>query len=199
MGQPAFDATLEVLKQAKINHRDIRRIVVATSKRSALGGARHPDTTVAAKASIPFIVSMALVRADELAGDPHIVRTLIPSILKDPHIHRLCDLVEVTVDDEIDYNMEKAWPMKFEARVKVTIADGREIVGYRDIWAHTSTMKYEDVAKKFDDIADGILPRENRSAIIDMVADIDQLKNIADLTKLCAVDSAVAIGTLGTH
>jgi 2-methylcitrate dehydratase PrpD len=183
MGQPSFDATRAVWENDVVDHRDICRVVVHTSRRAVLGGRREPVSTVAAKASIPFVVAVSLVHQDAIREDPHFIRTLVPALLNDPDVLRISNLVDVQVDPQIEHEFEVSWPMKFAARVEVEMADGRRLEAYEDIWPRSSTLSYADVRAKFLDVTKGLLSPESGGRIADAVEqlqDADSIRPIMD-------------------
>src|SRR3546814_2880264 len=80
---------------------------------------------------------------------------LEPTLLTDGDVRSLSDKVRLEVDPEFDHNMETAWPMKFEARVTITLRGGQQLIGYHDTWPETSTMNYDQVADKFLAVCEG--------------------------------------------
>lgn len=181
MGQPTLVAIRQMSAQSAIEPAEVSHVLVETSRRSVLGSRHHPQSIVAAKSSIPFIVATALVHQDRLPSDPHFVRTLTADTLTDREIERLTALVEVRVDEEIDYAFEAEWPLKFASRVTIEFAEGRRRTEYVDIWPRTSTFNDADVAAKFKDICHGLLADSEIDEISAACAVLETLPDVRGL------------------
>jgi 2-methylcitrate dehydratase PrpD len=184
MAQPVFDATLDLLTHDTVEPRDIESIVVETTKRSALSKHDYPRSSLSAKSNLPFVVALVLTRYQHVLRDPHLVRTITPEVIGDPEMRRLAGLVTVQVDDTMETNFEESWPMKFEARVKVRTADGRTVVGYADIWPRTSSLTFDDIADKFENVTSELLPVSLQNEIVDFVRNTESVDDLGQLGRL---------------
>lgn len=184
MGQPVFDAALALARDDGVDHREVAGIQVETSGRGALGGMRRPGTTVAAKASIPFMVAFTLVHPELFTADPHVIRSVTPDSLRDESVLRLSDIVEVRRDAKMDREFEEDWPLKFAARVTVTLRGGETRTRYVDIWPRTSSFSYDDVAAKFTNVVSGVVDDQTAEQVVDEVARLDKVADVGQVVRL---------------
>lgn len=185
MGQPVIDAAEQLANENHLDADEIETVLVESSNRVVLGGARAPDTIVGAKASVPYLAAVALVRPGALATDPHLTRTLTADFLRDEAVKRVAGLVELRVDPVIDREFEVDWPMKFAARVTVTTKDGRTLSQYADVWPRSSKMTYDEVAAKFRDVTSGgILKPDNVEKIVESVRHLEQVADVSEIVSL---------------
>jgi 2-methylcitrate dehydratase PrpD len=184
MGQPVLDAVEQLVRKNQVDPGDITGVVVESTGRMTLGGARSPQTIVAAKASVPYLAAFGLVYQDALSADPHLIRSLTADVLKDDRVSRLAELIEMRVDPQIDRDFEVSWPMKFAARVTVETKDGRRIEEYADVWPYSSNMTFDQVAAKFTDVVSGLLDADNARRIVDAVRDLELVDDISDIMRL---------------
>lgn len=182
--------TLGALRQVHTEHPDldpdtVEDVLVESSGRIELGRIDHPENVVSARGSLPFLAASVLRHREEFLADRYFLDFIRPPLLTDPDVRALASRVRLAVDPEFDHNMETAWPMRFEARVTVTAA-GRRLVGYHDTWPETSTMSYPDVAEKFLALAEKRLGAARAAEVVDAVAGLDALDDVAELTALLA-------------
>src|SRR3546814_16917473 len=98
---------------------------------------------------------------------------LEPTLLTDGDVRSLSDKVRLEVDPEFDHNMETAWPMKFEARVTITLRGGQQLIGYHDTWPETSTMNYDQVADNFLAVGEGPLGAHAPAPVADTAPSLE--------------------------
>lgn len=163
----------------------VEEILIESSGRIELGRIDYPANVVSARGSLPFLAAAILLHRERFLGDRYFLDFITPELLADPEIRALAAKVKLAVDPEFDHNMETAWPMKFEARVTVT-AGGERHVGYHDTWPETSTMSYVDVADKFRALGAKRFGPAQLDEIVDAVAGLDALSDVAELTALLA-------------
>jgi 2-methylcitrate dehydratase PrpD len=202
MCQPTTFALYDLLLEQEVPVDQIDDIYVESSKRIYYSQIYEPDTLVAGRASIPFLVSAALINQKEFTDDYYCVDFLrearAEELLRDPAVRALQRKVRLGVDPEFDFNLEHAKPsddtshyIKFEARVTITLKDGSKVVAYKDVFAAgTGNMSRDDVAGKARACARGQLEPEVIDEIIDMVWNLEQLKDAGDLAR--RVGSSVA-------
>lgn len=112
----AIDAALALRNQHGLRAEDIRGVEVETYA-TALDVACHanPVTENEARFSLPFLVATALVHGSVRLS------AYSPERLADPILRGLLGRVQVSVDPEID----RAFPNRRSARVRITTSDGR--------------------------------------------------------------------------
>jgi 2-methylcitrate dehydratase PrpD len=189
MAQPTMGALHGLLSEQALDWQRVKRIRVASSRRIELGRIYHPDTVVSARASIPFLVAAALVHPQEFVADAYLLHFLEDDHLTDPDIARLQDVVELEVDPEFDYNLERAEPsgdpahyMKFEARVTIDLDDGEQVVAYKDMFAAgTGNMSRNDVERKFRAVVAGLIEPARADAIVSNVWRLDEADSVQPL------------------
>jgi 2-methylcitrate dehydratase PrpD len=171
---------------------DVKTVLVESSKRIRLGDIRPPRSTVAARMSIPFLVAAALVHRKDYLADPYLVKFVTPALLDDSRVAELSDRVELVANDEFDFNLEHATPsadsnhyMKFEARVTVTLKDGRQLVQYKDVFAEgTGAMSRERLEHKFRALTEGKLSEGQAGKIIGAIWHLEDLQDVGDLARM---------------
>jgi 2-methylcitrate dehydratase PrpD len=184
MAAPTLGALREILGEGPLAAADVAHVLVESSSRIDLGRIAFPDNMVAARASLPFLVGAVLSHPEPFLADPYLRRFLEPSLLADEQVRALARLVEMSTDYEFDYNIEKAWPMKFEARVTVRLANGEVRQGYWDTWPQTSQMNYAQVADKFFAITSAIIDTEPAERIVAEIAELDSASSVEGLAAL---------------
>jgi 2-methylcitrate dehydratase PrpD len=192
MAQPTTWAMYDLLSKHEFALEDVKSVRVESSKRIRLGDIRPPTSTVAARMSIPFLVAAALVHREDYLADPYLTKFITPELLNDSRVAELSDQVELVANDEFDFNLEHATPstdsnhyMKFEARVTVTLNDGRQLVQYKDVFAEgTGAMSRERLENKFRALTEGKLSEKQASKIVAAVWHLEDLRDVGDLARM---------------
>lgn len=185
MGAPTIGALRNLIaEQGPPPISDIESIKVESSGRIELGRTGHPTNAVAARASLPFLTAAVLVHPDRALEDEYLVDFFTPELLADEAVRSLASRVQLAVDEEFEHNMEVAWPMKFEARVTISLRDGGALVGYKDTWPETSTMSFDEVADKFRAVSKQAVEPDRTTEIIEAVRALDACDDIADFAAL---------------
>ncbi|WP_187640399.1 MmgE/PrpD family protein [Bosea sp. F3-2] len=134
---------------------------------------KRVDTTMAARLSVPYCVAVALV--DGEVGQAQFKEDRY----RDPLVRALMEKVEIVADDELT----KLYPEKFPAQLTVEMEDGS---------VHRSEMYYpkgdpsnaltdDEIRRKFEDNAAGVLEASTSRAILDLIDDLPNLPNLAGL------------------
>jgi 2-methylcitrate dehydratase PrpD len=186
MAAPTLGAMRKILGDRTVSPDDVRRVVVESSGRIALNRTYPPQSIISARGSIPFLVAAILHHPGEFLDDPYLLHFLTEERIRDRGLDGVAGAVELRVDPEFDAHMENAWPLKFEARVTIHLADGGTLVGYDDTWHRTSTMRYHDVAAKFRAMCRGFLTDPVLDSVIDQVRRLDQLDNVRQIPAITA-------------
>jgi 2-methylcitrate dehydratase PrpD len=187
MSAPTLGAIRNILgEHPVIAVDDIAGILVESSGRIAFNRIPYPVNMVSARGSIPFLAAAALQHPDEFLADRYLLRFLDTDLIADDDVRRLATKVTMGVDPEFDYNMEIAWPMKFEARVTITLNSGVQLVGYHDTWPETSTMNYSQVADKFLATCEGRVGTARADGIVEKIAELEKLDDFSEVVELLA-------------
>jgi 2-methylcitrate dehydratase PrpD len=135
-----------------------------------------PATTLAAKFSIPYAVSAALVLG---TAD---VSAFLPTSLADPRIRALATRVRVEADSEMS-------PRRLDyptARVRVAFRDGRVLEGSATIppGDAANPVPRSDVVSKFVALAEPVVGGPRVRRLLEVVEELEAVKDIRDLTAL---------------
>ena len=186
MAAPTLGALRQILTQTAVPPQQVARVVVESSGRISLNRTYPPQGLISARGSIPFLVAAILSHPAEFLADRYFLRFLTEARIADRSLDRLAQRVELRVDPTFDAHMERAWPLRFEARVSIELRGGQTLVGYDETWARTSTMSYDDVADKFRAMCADVLAPADLADIISQVRRLDQLTSVRDITAISA-------------
>lgn len=175
---PAIDCALELAREHGLDPEAVERVVVRTySAAHRLTGTEYePRTVSTAKFSTPYCVAAALthgrISPDEFTAEK----------IADPRLLGLAKRVEVVVDPEID----RLAPEKRGASVEISVKGGPKYE-----WAvenprgePENPVSREELEDKFRSLVGPILGAGNVQRIIDVVADIESLEDVGELTLL---------------
>jgi 2-methylcitrate dehydratase PrpD len=179
VGQPVLEACDVLIRGNDIDHRAITGIRLRGGRRILIGGSRRPDSMLAAITSAPFLAAFAFVHQREFLDDPHFIGCLTPAAFADQAVVALAERVEVEADEQIDYDFEVGTPQRFGAQVTVTLADGRVLEHYADIWPATSGMTFDEVARKFRNVVRGMIAQDDAERLIDQVSRLDEIDDVS--------------------
>lgn len=136
-----------------------------------------PETRETADHSMPYIVASAFL--DGRIG----MDTFAPEKLRSADRRRLMQLTSVSENKEYSDAVSKG---QYPTRVKVTLADGREIVELCQIPKGNNAMPMSDdeVGAKFDGLVADVLAQEDVNELRSRLWEFDQLTEIAEVTPL---------------
>ena len=136
---------------------------------------RRPRTSYDAQFSLPFSVASAFV--DGAIG----LDTYAPARLDDPRVLALAARVSHTIDPDA------AFPKSFPGWVRLRLRDGRELEARAPHGRGGPERPLPEAAlvEKFRDNARRALPAARVAAIERAVLELDRLKSIRDLMRLC--------------
>ena len=180
LSHPAQDLILDLVRQHDLRAHDIEHIEVGTN--SNVPNALiypMPKNALEGKFSIPFCMAIAVI--ERKAG----IAQFQDRKVRDKKVIEMMKRVTLSVDDEL----EKLGYDKVRARVRVRLKSGRVIEGRYDVArGHPEKpMSWAELADKFRDCAELVLPRKNAEETIQLVACIEQLKSLRPLFKAMAV------------
>jgi len=172
----AIDATFEILRRNKIDPKKIQRIDVGTFCAASRLSNTHPESSVAAKYSIPYAIALAILKGKVW------IEEFDQNMLKDERILALAKKVRVHLDEELDRLYDSKWP----ALVKIELEDGNKYSSQVD-WPKgepESPLTDEEIKSKFVSTASTIIGKENAGRVVEMIDDLENLPKISTLMKL---------------
>jgi 2-methylcitrate dehydratase PrpD len=171
----AIDCALEIREKQQPKLEDIKHIAMA----------RHPDwahyhknktpqTYHEAQVSLPYSVAVALKEGQAL------LKQYTDRKLKDPVLRKLSDMVDISVDASL--------PRGVSCKMTMTMNDGAKFVSQVDYpkGSIQNSMSDEELRFKFDTLAAPVIGDSNANHLADLVADVEQVSDIAKLMRLTA-------------
>lgn len=177
---PAIDAVLSMRAEGLVAS-DVATIDVSTYAIAASHGQVGWVDTLSAQMSYPFAVSLALVRghADlaDFTGDAG----------EDPQVTDLCGQITVGVDDAFDAR----YPRTREARVRVTLRDGRVLERTVDDGLGSAMQPLDEsaLAAKFDGLVRPVLGDDAAVALRRAVQDLEDRDDASAFLRELARDA----------
>jgi 2-methylcitrate dehydratase PrpD len=171
--QTALEVLVAILDDEAVAEADIAKVAVDTYRISAA----HADTGwsefASAQLSFPYILALGMryrkVRVEHFGSD----------VREDPAIARLCGLVEVRADDELD----KLYPEWRPSRVTVETVDGRRFTreGMESLGSRQFPIDDKRLGEKFVDLAGPALGADTAA---DLLARLWRIEEMNDVTAL---------------
>ena len=178
----SLEAMLELIREHDIGPDDVRAIEIAVPPRWGMTGAaiQHPETGIAAKFSMAYVMAVALVY-----GPPRI-HHFTDEAVRDPALVRLLDLVTVVTTEKPTERATRP------SRVTITLTDGR-VVSHRAEFAkghRNNPVTAADMDEKFAACAAGLLPDDRIRPTIDAFRALDTLPDVRGLFGSLRLDGA---------
>jgi 2-methylcitrate dehydratase PrpD len=174
----SLDATFDLVTKNNIAADDIAEIHVDAMKRTAIFNTRHPENEVAARASLPYCLAVAVCRKDPalLLGP-----AFHENVLKDKAVWAAADKVRITENE--DY--ERRYPAQSLARVTITLKNGKSFSQEEDRSARGRylTPTDDDIEHKFRLIAKPVLGAAKTDKVIGIVRRLETLPDIGELVQ----------------
>jgi 2-methylcitrate dehydratase PrpD len=172
----ALDALLAMARAERLEAAHVERVVVTTIPFGPRMAEPAPASMLGAKFSIPYAVAAALVlgRAD--------VSAFVEPALSDPRIRALASRVEVRVDPKMSPRGTD-YPT---AMVEVMLKNGRRLSDSTTVVRgdFADPVPAAEVVAKFVALASGVLGADRAHAVVEMVDQVETLKDVRDLTAL---------------
>jgi len=171
-----LDATFDLVIKNNIAADDIAEIHVDCMRRTAIFNTRHPANDVAARASLPYCVAVAVCRKEPglLLGP-----AFHDDMLRDKAVWAAADKVKITENE--DY--ERQYPARSLARVTITLRNGKSFTQEEDRSARGRylTPTDEDIERKFRLIAEPVLGRAKTNQVIALTQTLETLPHMGEL------------------
>lgn len=174
---PVLDAVHSLVRSDRLAADDVARIRVTSLPFVTRMADPSPGNMLSAKFSIPYAVAVALVKG---TTD---VSAFTDAAREDARVRQLAARVEVSGDDTMSL---RGRPDQPTARVSVELRDGRRLTRETAI-VHGDTANprpRHELEAKFTALASEALDPGRVREIVEMVARLDQLENVGDLTAL---------------
>jgi 2-methylcitrate dehydratase len=181
-GQVVIDATLALRDEHGITGADVANVALEVFQGAfdIAGGGRygnkdHPSTKEQADYNLKYLVAAALLDGQvgpEQLETQRVGRGDVQDLLARVHVRPAADLTE-------------AYPERTEARVQITLKDGREFHREQSDFEGSPTrpMSWDRVVEKFHWLAEPFADDALRAEIIDAVHRLDDI-SVAELTAL---------------
>ena len=176
----AIDCMLELRGKYGFHLEDVEHVHVRTFVVSSRGNQKCPTSVPEAKYSIPYIMAVALEYGQ--AWREQFTDELV-------HNQRLLDFA-AKVDVDPDYELDKLYDEKWPSIVEVTLKDGRTLTARHDLPKGEPEFPCspEDMRTKFFSLAGDALPQTKVEALWDAIMNLEQCKNVNELTAMLIRD-----------
>jgi 2-methylcitrate dehydratase PrpD len=179
----ALEATFDLIAQHGVTADAVDEIEVECMRRTAVFNTRHPENEIAARASMPFCLAVAILTRDraQLLGP-----AFRPPMLTDPAVAAIADKVRII--EREDY--EKQYPARSLARVTLRMLDGRVLSQEVD---RTERGRYlfptdADIEEKFRMICTSILGHAKTDRVVALNQKLETLTHVADIVEALRLD-----------
>jgi 2-methylcitrate dehydratase PrpD len=177
------DATLAALEKQAIKPEQIESIEVRTVKRGKDMSLRDVPDEVAARLSIPYVVSAIITFHEDVKKDPYFRYLYTEDKISDERRRTLARKIEVIPDDEYDRFWERDWPMKYFAKATIKLKSGKTISAETETWTPTSHMSNEQVIDKFKNVTQSILTPSKMKLTVEKAMNAEKLAKVSDLVQ----------------
>ncbi len=177
-----LDATFDLITKHDIKPGDIAEIHVDCMRRTAVFNTVHPDNEIAARASLPYCLAVAICTRDrgQLLGP-----AFRPEVLGNQAIRQLAGKVRITENEAY----ERQYPAHSLARVTLRLRDGKSYSQEDDRSARGRylTPTQQDIDDKFRLIATPVLGAAKTERIVALVAKLETLSSVRELVETLRV------------
>jgi 2-methylcitrate dehydratase PrpD len=174
----SLDATFDLVAKNNIAADDIKEIHVDAMRRTAIFNTVHPENEVAARASLPYCLAVAVCKKDpaSLLGP-----AFRKELLQDKAIRSAAEKVRITENEEY----ERKYPAQSLARVTITLNNGKSFTQEEDRSARGRylTPTDDDIEHKFRLIAKPVLGAAKTDKVIALVRRLETLPDIGELVQ----------------
>ncbi len=179
---PIVDAGLEIAKNNDFNPEDIEDILVKcnnwmiTILTQPVERKYNPETVVDCQFNLPYAAAVSIMK--KRASVPEFTDEAI----KDPAVRALMQKVRYELDPEA----EKVYPEKYPSTMIVTLKDGHRFTSYIEYpkGDPENPVTRDELLDKFRLLAGFHLPGKKVEQVIEVVSNLEDLKDINKLTAL---------------
>jgi 2-methylcitrate dehydratase len=167
-------ATLEIMQENKIEPREVREVLVETTKRGADilsdQSKYHPTTKETADHSLPYCIAVGIAKGNVLPSD------FEDEALQDQSVLELLPKIKVVANPEID----AIFPKVKRAIVTITTGNGRTFKKQEDFarGEPERPLSEQELVAKFHANAQDALSKRQREKLIQATLTIDQYNNV---------------------
>ncbi len=190
---PAIDALLDLreLEGVRADNVDSVCIRCSTATLEHVGWDYEPDSVTTAQMNLPYIVSVVITDGDAF------VDQFTTDRINDPALVEMSKRVHVSADPEIDARGDR---FRHATHVEVRLRDGRVL---RQSCDHakgsaSSPLSEQDLVSKFFKLATKAVDQDQARALRDLVNRLDELDDIAELTRHLSPEVTRNVGDAAT-
>ena len=177
LSHPSMDAMLDLIFERDIKADDVAEVRIGTTS-NVLAALRYPMPTdeLEAKFSIPFCMGILLL---ERAGG---IAQFTDEVVLRPDVQEMMTRVKPYLHD----GLEALGFQRIRSLIEVELRDGTVLSKEASTSRGTPErpMSVEELAGKFGDCAQGLLPDSTQRQVIEMIYGLDQLQAIGALTSM---------------
>jgi len=172
----SLDAMFDLIAEHNLTANDVAEIHVDAMKRTAVFNTVHPDNEVAARASLPYCLAVALHQRDRASLLGPAFRT---KVLHDPAIRATASKVAITENE--DY--ERQYPEHSLARVTLKLKNGKVVSAEvdRSQRGRYLTPTDADIEEKFRLLVTPVLGQAKTDTLMTLVKRFETLPNMKEL------------------
>jgi 2-methylcitrate dehydratase PrpD len=174
-----MDVTLRLVKENDIKPQDIEKIVNKTYNTVKTHFSNYePKNVMAARLSVPYCVAVCAAKRN--GG----LEVFHPETINDPIVQETLKKVEIVADPELN----KLYPEKFPTNIEIYTKDGKVYKGemYYAKGSAKNAFTEEEVRDKFRSLALPKIDKGKVEEIIQLVENLETVKDIRDLARLLA-------------
>jgi 2-methylcitrate dehydratase PrpD len=179
---PGLDAIGNMMKENGFKSEETEKIVIRTF-RNAVDGHQEisPDTVVGATMSYPYCIAVMLI-----TGKVSVTEFTEEKLMAKEFMNKVREIGE-KVELIIDPDLERAYPEKFAAKVKMFMRDGRTFDRSIDApigFYPEHPVSDEQIEMKFRTLVSEIISEEKLKGIVSLTRNLEKIKNVRQLTQL---------------
>jgi 2-methylcitrate dehydratase PrpD len=178
---PGMGLMLDLIRKNDIRPQQVAKVEVGTNRHMPNALIHHrPKNELQAKFSMEFC--MAILLLERKAG----LAEFTDAVVNRPDVQKMIERVEFAVHPEA----EAAGYEKMTTIIDITLTDGRSIGGRADFGkgSPANPMSDGELTAKFHECAAwGKLPKASADKVVEVVFDLEKLRNIRSLTRLLAI------------
>jgi 2-methylcitrate dehydratase PrpD len=175
----AIDNALQLVNRHRINHKQIKKVIVGTHRKATHLDNAFPSRAEEAQYSIPYTVAAAIIHG--CVG----YQQMVPGAINDPKTVMLAQKIEVRCDDEC----ERRFPEAALARLTIETVNGEVLTAEPSTFTkgdYQDPLTTIELEQKFRSYAGNAIFADQVDAVIEAIKKIEALENFKALTQhLC--------------